>query len=166
MKSLIVFLVLACSSLSASTIIINSENSDYELAKVPQNLLATFVDQGFKQVEVTPKVWDLTIDGLRCDSLSRDNLYPDFSNAGLPSIKCYVNAVPEMNGIGIPVQESRFIQSLINIIEAKAYGDYSDCSMGGKCSSFIASIICTLDLNQDEMHKAYSCTIKSLTDLK
>ncbi|MBC7428686.1 MAG: hypothetical protein H7336_08760 [Bacteriovorax sp.] len=153
-------LALTCSVANANTVTLNSQNKDYELAKVPQNLMAAFVDQGFIQEESSTNVWDLTITGLRCDTQSRDALYPDYSNAGLPSVKCYVNAAPERLGAGSPIQESRYINSLINVIEAKANGEYSDCSMGGKCSSYIALIKCRIDLNQEEMHNAYSCKLE------
>jgi hypothetical protein len=160
MKTLILVAAFICSVASANTVTLMGNNAVYELAKLPQQIMATFVDQGFKQTEVSTNVYDLTIKGLRCDLQSNDALYPDYSNGGLPSVKCYVNADLETGGVGTPVQESRYIQSLISLIEAKAGGEYTDCAMGGKCTSFIKSIKCRIDENQDEMKNAFSCVLE------
>lgn len=152
MKRLFVILFLISTAASANTVVLSSQNSDSELACLPQQLMATFVDQGFIQIQSSKNIWDLTLNNLRCDYRSNDALYPDYYNGGLPSVKCSVN--------NTPVQESRYIYSMITLIEAKAGGEFTDCAMGGKCTSIISSIKCRIDMNQEEMFKAYSCELK------
>ena len=153
------FLMTAFSFAADKTILIDANNPQRELSQIPQLWMATFVDQGFRQTETRKGVWELTIKNLRCDTHTRDVLYPDYSNAGLPEVKCFVNAVPERGGRGKAVQESRFIDELINRIEEHVPDvHYGDCAMGGKCTSFIKAIHCISDLNQAEMHDAFSCS--------
>jgi hypothetical protein len=141
---------------SIFTITANDQND--VLASLPQNLMATFVDQGFKQKEISKGIFSLKINGLRCDSNSRDFIFPDSSIAGLPMVKCLVNTTPEYNADGKKIQEDRFIQSMIFQLENHLSGfEVTDCAMGGKCSFYIPKIECLIDLNQDEMRNAYSC---------
>lgn len=141
------------------TIVLRSSNEDSEIGKVPQLLMATFVDQKFKMTTVSKNIYNLKVLNLRCDYHSRDALYPDYFNGGLPKVNCYVNADLEMGSKGTPIEESRYLLSLINLIEKKMDVYYTDCAMGGKCVSFIDKIDCTSDLNQEEMNKAFTCSI-------
>ena len=137
---------------------VNANNNDDDLRTIPQQLMATFVDQGFKQKEISKGLWELKIENLRCDSLSRDPEFPDSPKGGLPSVKCFVNAEIEMGGKGTPIQEGRFVEQLLNTVEHKIPdAQFSDCSMGGKCVTYVKKIRCTVDLNQEEMHNAYLC---------
>ncbi len=157
MKSLILGLLFVVNSAYASPVLIKSSDEDSELRKIPQNLMATFIDQKFKFVPISKNVYDLTIKNLRCDYDSRDSIYPDQYNAGLPRVNCYVNAEVEMNGKGTPVQESRYIVELLNLLQSKTDGTFTDCITGGRCVTFVSEIKCISDLNQEEMYKAYSC---------
>lgn len=154
------FIMMTTVGFSAERIItIDANNPQRVLSRIPQLWMATFVDQGFKQTETRKGVWELTIKKLRCDAHTRDVLYPDYSNAGLPSVKCFINASVERGGKGKVIQESRFIEELISRIENHVpEAQYSDCAMGGKCSSFIKVIHCISDLNKEEMHDAFSCS--------
>jgi len=119
MKNLFIcsFLLSSISMAQAYTLLLDSNNSNDVLRKIPQNLMASFVDQGFKQVEVSSKIFELTIKNLRCDTNTRDVLYPDYSNAGLPSVKCYVNAdLEKFERKGRAIEESRYIESLFSTI--------------------------------------------------
>ena len=146
------------------TIVIRSSSEDSEIEKIPQQLMAIFVDQKFKMISVSKNIYNLKVLNLRCDYHSRDALYPDYFNGGLPKVNCYVNADLEMGGKGTPVEESRYLLSLINLIEKKFDTYYTDCAMGGKCMSFIQKIDCTSDMNQDEMNKAFTCTLTSRSE--
>lgn len=158
MKGLILGLLITVNCAFASTpVLVKSSDKDYDLGRIPQNLMATFIDQNFNFIMVSKNVYDLTIRNLRCDYYSRDGMYPDYSNAGLPKVNCYVNAVPEMGGKGIPVLEGRYILELMDRLQSKTEGEFSDCSMGGKCVTFVKEIKCISDLNHAEMKDAYSC---------
>ena len=162
MKLLIIGLMLMANTVMAaeSGIWLKSNDEDYVVARLPQKLMATFVDQGFKQKEVSPGIFELKISNVRCDFNSRDPLYPDYSNAGLPSVKCYADADAEMNGKGTKIQESRYLNELFNTIQEKTDLPITDCAMGGKCMSYVTTIQCWVDLNMEEMKDAYSCFLK------
>lgn len=162
MKGLLLGLLFVSSTTFAieNGVWLKSNDEDSIVSKLPQQLMATFVDQGFKQKEISPGIFELTVKNVRCDFQSRDALYPDYSNAGLPSVKCYTDAVIEMNGNGIKIEESRYLNELFNTIEEKKNIAITDCAMGGKCVSYVSTIQCWVDLNRDEMKDAYSCFLK------
>lgn len=162
MKAFILGLLLLSTSVMAGEngVWLKSNDEDYVVAKLPQKIMATFVDQGFKQKEVSPGIFELKVSNVRCDYLSRDPLYPDYSNGGLPSVKCYADADAEMNGKGTKIQESRYLNELFNMIQEKRDLPITDCAMGGKCVSFVTTIQCWVDLNMEEMKDAYSCYLK------
>ncbi len=157
---LALFLISASAMASENGVWLTSADEDSTVAKIPQSLMAIFVDQGFKQKEISPKIFELSVTNLRCDYQSRDALYPDQSNAGLPSVKCYINASPEMNGKGVKIEESRYLQGLLDTIGDKRGLDAKDCAMCGKCVTFVKTIRCWLDLNMEEMKDAYNCFLK------
>lgn len=162
MKSLLLGLALLSTTAFAGEtgVWLKANDEDYTVARLPQKLMATFVDQGFKQKEVSPGIFELTVKNVRCDFQSRDALYPDYSNAGLPSVKCYTDAEIEMNGNGTRIQESRYLNELFNTIQEKKDISITDCAMGGKCVSYVSTIQCWVDLNMDEMKDAYSCYLE------
>jgi hypothetical protein len=139
---------------------IDANNSNEELARIPQNLMSVFVDQGFKQKEISKNVFQLEIKNLSCYGNSRDVLYPDYSNAGLPKIECFVEKTSGLRENVKKLQESRYLQALIDVMEKNIKDFYvSDSAMGGKSFSGIPKILCKSDLNQNEMHNAFSCEI-------
>lgn len=161
MKAFLLGLALLSTQAFASNgVWLKSNDEDYVVAKLPQKLMATFVDQGFEQKEVSSGIFELNIKNVRCDYNSRDFLFPDASNAGLPTVKCYTNAEVEMNGAGTKIQESRYLHSLLETIEEKKDIAIGDCAMGGKCVSFVETIQCWVDLNAEYMADAYSCYLK------
>lgn len=162
MKSLLLGLsILSSVTFAGETgVWLRSNDEDYVTARLPQKLMATFVDQGFKQKEVSPGIFELSIKNVRCDFQSRDALFPDASNAGLPSVKCYTDAEIEMNGNGVKIQEGRYLNELFNIIQEKKDISITDCAMGGKCVSYVSTIQCWVDLNMEEMKDAYSCYLE------
>ena len=160
MKSLLLGLLLLSSTVFAKDVIVTSAAEDYELGRVPQNLMSVLLDQKFKQVEISKGVFEILVKDLRCDFSSRDALFPDSSIGGLPTVKCFVNAESIRNGKGKAIQDSRYIYDILNLVDTKTGAEIGDCSMGGKCSSFVKILKCQVDLNQEEMSKAYSCLFK------
>lgn len=144
-----------------SSFLVDSNNENEKLRVLPQQLMATFVDQGFKQKETSKGIFELKIKNLRCDINSRDFLYPDWSNAGLPSVKCFSNTRTEMGSKGKKILEGRYVNTLLGTLSSEL-NDFNvyDCAMGGKCIAFVKEIKCKIDLNQEEMHNAYSCEFK------
>jgi hypothetical protein len=166
MQKLILGLLLltTCSLASAAhDIIINPENPDPELAKLSQSLIATLVDQGFEQHEVTNKVYYTNVSGLRCVTYSRDNLFPKSPLGGLPAVECTVKADSKTDREGVPVGDARYILSLIKLIEAKNDVVYTECKED-QCITYVGSIKCKADLNETELKKVHSCTFKKLFD--
>lgn len=157
MKSAIIaILFLSFRAFSADTVTrIDANNTNIELSKIPQLFMATFVDQGFKQSKTSEGVWKLTINQLRCDYRSRDNAEDNIM--GLPSVKCFVNAKPGVSNSGNPVQESRYLHTLLERIQLHLDLPITDCVMGGKCFSSVKKIECVIDTNKLEMHDMYSC---------
>lgn len=160
MKLIFLTLVLILSFSINAKVIVKSDDSNSEVADLPQEFLSVFVDNGIKQFEISQKIYELSVQNIRCDITRRDALYPDYSNAGLTTIKCYTDAESDRLGNGTPINEGRFILSLINLVEAHRDVSFSDCSMGGKCVSFVNKIKCTVDLNKEYMSEAYSCELE------
>ncbi len=162
MKALLFSILLMANTVMAgeSGVWLKSNDEDSVVARLPRLIMATFVDQGFKQKEISPGIFELKVSNVRCDYLSRDSAYPDLPTAGLPSVKCFTDAVLEMNGKGTKIQEGRYLNELFNTIQEKRDLPITDCAMGGKCVSFVSTIQCWVDLNMEEMKDAYSCFLK------
>lgn len=136
----------------ANTVTIKSNDLNEKLASIPQDLAATFVYQGFNQTEISKNVFQVEVKDLTCKLNSMDFYYPDDKRAGLPMVECFVG--------GKKIQEGRNLEKLFSTIESQNSNLYiTDCSMGGKCMMSLKSIKCISDLNQDEMHNAYSCEL-------
>lgn len=144
---------------SSSSVTINSNDAVMELGDVPQNLMAVLLDNKIAQVEIKPNVFEVSVKNVRCDFSSRDAMFPDSSEAGLALVKCYKDAVVERNGNGTKLIESRYLYSVLETIEKYTDLAISDCAMGGRCSSFVRTITCKVDLNVEEMYRAYSCQL-------
>lgn len=160
MKLLFFTLVLTLSFSINAKVIVKSDDSNSDVSSLPQDFLSVFVDNGIKQNEISQKVFELSVENIRCDITRRDALYPDYSNAGLTTIKCYSNAQSDRFGKGTLLNDGRFLLSLINSVEFHRNVNFSDCSMGGKCVSFVNKIKCTVDLNKELMSEAYSCELE------
>lgn len=154
MKLLLTFALLTNLAF-AKTFVIESNSTNEKLSRVPQSLAAIFVYQGIKQIEVKPKVFEVTVKDVNCKFASMDVLYPDYKNAGLPQVKCFTGKKKLEEGIAL--------FDILGTIANQTDNMIIDCVMGGRCFAEVEKIKCTSDLNQDVMSNAYKCEL-SLKD--
>jgi hypothetical protein len=159
MLTLFSFVITNAALAASSSLTVTSNEVISELGDVPQNLMAVLLDNNIAQVEVKPNVYTMTVENVRCDYLSRDAMFPDSSVAGLASIICYKDAEVERNGSGTKLIESRYLYSILETVEKHTAFAISDCAMGGRCTSFVSAINCQVDLNVEEMQRAYTCQL-------
>ena len=104
------------------------------------------------------------IKGFHCDSRSNAPLDAADPHAGLPTLKCRINAKNEKDGkSGQPFAEARALTHLLDKIQnAKDNGGvaFGDCAMGGYCGTFARSISCTIDTKVESFINSgrWSCT--------
>ncbi len=155
-----ILLTLNATTTWANEITLRSSDRKSSLSSMPQSIMALFVDQGFKQTETSPGVFDLTVSNIRCDLNNRSFLFPDDRKAGLSTVKCFFNTTNEMHTSGKKILEGRHLVHLFSEIE-KVQSEFQikDCAAGGKCSLFVTKIQCQIDLNQELMSNAYQCQI-------
>ncbi len=160
-KMLLALSIMANLAFASETIVvIKSNDNNSKLASIPQDLLSILVDNGIKQLEVKPSVYETKINNLRCDSLRKDAYFPDSSEGGLTTIKCFKDAEATRNGNGDKLVEGRMLAQLLSTIESNTQTSLWDCSMGGRCTAFVSELKCTIDLNQDLLSDAFSCELK------
>jgi hypothetical protein len=87
--------------------------------------------------------------GFHCDRRSNAPLVAADPHAGLPALKCRINAKNEKDTkSGQPFAEARAMTDLLEKIQnANDNGGvaFGDCAMGGYCGTFARAISCTID---------------------
>lgn len=142
------------------TQVIKSNDENPKVSVIPQELLSLLVDNGIKQTEIKPGIYEAQMNNLRCDSLRKDAHFPDSSEGGLTFIKCFKDAEIERNGKGDLLIEGRMLAQVLNSVESNTGMPIWDCSMGGRCTAFVSEIKCSADLNQDSLSDAFMCELK------
>ncbi len=164
MKSLLLIsafslLTIHAAMATSSSLTITSNDAIEELGNVPQYLMAVLLDNNISQVEVKPSLFEMNVKNVRCDYSSRDAVFPDSSEGGLAVVKCYKDAEIERNGNGTKLIEGRYLYNLLETIEKHTDFSISDCALGGRCTSFVSNITCTVNLEAEDMRSAYSCRL-------
>jgi hypothetical protein len=102
--------------------------------------------------------------GFHCDSRSNAPLDAADPHAGLPTLRCRINAKNEKDTkSGQPFAEARAMTHLLDEIQnAKDNGGvaFGDCAMGGYCGTFARSISCSIDTKIENFINGgrWSCT--------
>ena len=166
-KLLIITLSLSLGfSAFADSIRITSNNQNPEprtekLTEVPQELLGILLDQGLKLTKASNGLFTLKVSKIHCDILGRPAL--DTEIAGIRTVKCRVNSEPVMfTKKGALVKEGRALVDVLTKIERDSEEAiaFSDCSMGGKCSADVGTIICTVDTKIETFSEGrFACTL-------
>ncbi len=104
------------------------------------------------------------VKGFHCDTRSNAPLDAADPHAGLPTLKCRINAKNEKDTkSGQPFAEARAMTHLLDKIQnAKDNGGvaFGDCAMGGYCGTFARAISCGIDTKIENFINGgrWSCT--------
>jgi hypothetical protein len=102
--------------------------------------------------------------GFHCDRRSNGPLDAADPHAGLPTLKCRLNAKNlKDTKTGRPFAEARAMTDLLQKIQdSSASGgvQFGDCASGGYCGTYARSITCTIDTSIDNFNNGgrWACT--------
>jgi hypothetical protein len=102
--------------------------------------------------------------GLHCDRRSNAPVDAADPHAGVPTLKCRINAKNEKDTkSGQPFAEARAMSDLLEKIQSAGNNGgvaFSDCAMGGYCGTFARAISCTIDTKVENLNNGgrWSCT--------
>ena len=118
------------------------------LAGVAADTTALLIDAGVRVQNSGAGKLTVEIQGLHCDRRSNAPLDAADPHAGLPTLKCRINAKNERDTkTGQPFLEARAMMDLLQKIQDSKPGGgvaFGDCAMGGYCGTF-AAIRCTIN---------------------
>jgi hypothetical protein len=99
-----------------------------------------------------------------CDQRSNAPVDAADPHAGLPTLKCRINAKNERDTkSGQPFAEGRAMTDILDKIENAAENGgvaFGDCAMGGYCGTFVRAIKCTIDTRVENLNDGgrWACT--------
>jgi hypothetical protein len=102
--------------------------------------------------------------GFHCDQRSNAPVDAADPHAGLPTLKCRINAKNERDTTsGQPFAEGRAMTDILEKIQNAADNGgvaFSDCAMGGYCGTFVRAIKCTIDTHVENLNNGgrFACT--------
>ncbi|HWF96891.1 MAG TPA: hypothetical protein VG291_18200 [Xanthobacteraceae bacterium] len=147
--SLLVIAGLLCGVSAAPAASVTISDTASGLPGVALDATAMLVDAGLPVRSSGGGKLTVEVKGLHCDSRSNGPLVAADPHAGLPTLKCRINAKNEKDSrSGQPFAEARAMTDLLQKIQdAKGNGGvaFGDCAMGGYCGTFARSISCTID---------------------
>jgi hypothetical protein len=145
-------LVIACSSplmsvgLAASVTISDTSSA---LPGVAAEVSAMLIDAGLPPQNSGGGKLTVEAHGFHCDRRSNAPLDAADPHAGLPTLKCRLNAKNLRDTkTGQPFAEARAVTDLLQKIQDSGESggvQFGDCAMGGYCGTFVPSIKCTIN---------------------
>jgi hypothetical protein len=145
-------LVIACllplvsASLAASVTISDTSSA---LPGVAAEATAMLIDAGLHPQSSGGGKLTVEARGLHCDRRSNAPLDAADPHAGLPTLKCRLNAKNLRDTkTGQPFAEARAMTDLLQKIQDSGESggvQFGDCAMGGYCGTFVPSIKCTIN---------------------
>jgi hypothetical protein len=145
-------LVIACSSplvsvgLAASVTISDTSSA---LPGVAAEVSAMLIDAGLQPQDSGGGKLTVEARGFHCDRRSNAPLDAADPHAGLPTLKCRLNAKNLRDTkTGQPFAEARAMTDLLQKIQDSGESggvQFGDCAMGGYCGTFVPSIKCTIN---------------------
>jgi hypothetical protein len=133
-------------SLAASVMVSDMSTA---LPGVAADTTALLVDAGLRVQSSGGGKFTVEAKGFHCDRRSNAPLDAADPHAGLPTLKCRINAKNQMGTkTGQAFAEARAMTELLEKIQdaSQAGGiQFDDCAMGGYCGTFASSIRCTID---------------------
>ena len=157
--------LLACLQLTAAAHAASFTVSD-KSSKLPglaRDTAAMLVDAGLR---LNGSGGKLTVEaqGFHCDQRSNAPVDAADPHAGLPTLRCRINAKNEKDTTsGQPFAEGRALTDLLEKIQNAAENGgvaFADCTMGGYCGTFVRTIRCTIDTHVENLNNGgrFACT--------
>jgi hypothetical protein len=152
------FLTLTTACYAASVMVSDTSPG---LAGVAATITALLLDAGAKVQSAGGGIFVVEVKNFHCDQRSNAALDSKSVRAGLPALRCRINAqnIRDATG-GQPFGEARAITILQKVQDSKAGSGpaFTDCAMG-YCGTFAKSIKCTVDTKADDFGKGgrWSC---------
>jgi hypothetical protein len=134
------------------------------LPGVAADATAMLVDAGLRVQSSGGGKFTVEAKGLHCDRQSNAPLDAADPHAGLPTLRCRINAKNQKGTkTGQAFAEARAMSDLLGKIrDASDNGgvQFEDCAMGGYCGTFVQSIRCTIDTAIESISNGgrWSCT--------
>jgi hypothetical protein len=126
-----------------------------KLPGVAREVVAMLIDAGLRPIGSGGK-FTVEAQGLHCDQRSNAPVDAADLHAGLPSLKCRINAKNERDATsGQPFAEGRAMTDILEKIQNAAENGgvaFSDCAMGGYCGTFVRLIKCTIDTHVENLN--------------
>jgi hypothetical protein len=119
------------------------------LPGVAADTAAMLLDAGLRARRGRGTMFTVEARGFHCDRRSNAPLDAADPHAGLPALKCRLNAKNlKDTKTGQPFAEARAMTDLLQKIQDSSPSggvQFGDCAMGGYCGTFVPSIKCTID---------------------
>jgi hypothetical protein len=102
--------------------------------------------------------------GFHCDRRSNAPVDAADPHAGVPTLKCRINAknIKDTKS-GKPFAEARALSDLLDKVQSSGSNGgvaFSDCALGGYCGTFARAISCTIDTMIEKLNNGgrWTCT--------
>jgi hypothetical protein len=134
-----------------------------ELPGLARDTLALLIDAGLR-VSGDGGRFTVEAQAFHCDQHSNAPVDAADPHAGLPTVKCRINAKNERDTkSGAPFAEARAMTELLEKVENAAQNGgvaFADCAMGGYCGTFVRAIKCTIDTRVENLDNGgrFACT--------
>src|SRR5258708_7489143 len=160
---LVVFgsLTLISSALAASVTI---SDTSAVLPGVALDATAMLIDAGLPVHNTGGGKFMVEAKGFHCDRRSNAPVDPADPHAGVPTLKCRINAKNVKDTkTGKVFAEARAMSVLLDKVQNSSSNGgvgFSDCALGGYCGTFARAISCTIDTMIENLNNGgrWSCT--------
>jgi hypothetical protein len=147
---------------SAASVTVSDTSST--LPGVALDTTAILIDAGLQPHNAGGGKFTVEAKGFHCDRRSNAPVDAADPHAGVPTLKCRINAKNEKDTkSGQPFAEARAMSDLLEKIQNAGNNGgvaFSDCAMGGYCGTIARAISCTIDTKIENLDNGgrWSCT--------